>query len=135
MSLPMLLRWALQRDRPPPPMVVAENTQRRLGLSPAHRRATLRHLAWGAAHLGFGATVGVAARAWPGRSDTRAFVLTYGTAVWAINYGVVLPLLRLYPFVTRDAALRALDNYVSHLVYAAAFARAGEPARRRIVRR
>ena len=40
-----------------------------------------------------------------------------------LTYGIALPLLRLYPRVTRDSLPRAIDNYVSHLVYAAAYER------------
>jgi hypothetical protein len=123
MSAPMLARWALQRSEPPPPMVVAENAQRAVGLEPKRHATPVRHAAWLAAHAGFGGAVGIGATLWPSAARRIPFALAYGTAVWAANYGIALPLLRLYPRVTRDSLPRALDNYVSHLVYAAAYQR------------
>src|SRR4051812_44132597 len=123
MSAPMLARWALQRSEPPPPMVVAENAQRGVGLEPKRHVTALRHVAWLTAHAGFGAAVGGAATLWPAGARRMPFVLAYGTAVWAANYGIALPLLRLYPRLTRDSLPRAIDNYVSHLVFAAAYER------------
>jgi hypothetical protein len=120
MTVPMLLRWALQRDVPPPPQVVAENVQRRLGLRPERYPRPLRHAAWLAAHLGFGSTLGVAAQLWPLRAAT-----TYGLAVWAANYGAALPALGIYPWPTRDRRARAAESLLSHLVFAAALRRAG----------
>ena len=117
MTVPMLLRWAVQRDAPPPPQVVAENVQRLVGLRPERYPRPLRHGAWLAAHLGFGSTLGVAAELWPfGR-------WSYGVAVWAANYGVALPALRIYPPPTRDVRARAAESLLSHLVYATALRR------------
>jgi uncharacterized membrane protein YagU involved in acid resistance len=120
MSVPMAVRWAAQRDVPPPPMTVAERAQRAVGLEPAARNAVLRHATWIAAHLGFGATVGALARLWPARARSRAAADGYGAAVWLANYGLTLPALGLYPPLGRDARLRAFETFVSHLVYAEA---------------
>ena len=117
MTVPMLARWAVQRDVPPPPQVVAENVQRLLGLCPERYPRLLRHAAWLTAHLGFGSTLGVAAQLWPRRT-------TYGIAVWAANYGLALPALDIYPSPTRDRRARALESVLSHLVYGAALRRA-----------
>src|SRR5881628_3620569 len=108
MSAPMLARWALQRSEPPPPMVVAENAQRAVGLEPKRHASPVRHAAWLAAHAGFGAAVGIGGTLFPSASKRIPFALAYGSAVWAANYGVVLPLLRLYPRVTRDSLPRAV---------------------------
>jgi len=122
MTAPMLARWAVQRDVPPPPQVVAENVQRLLGLRPERYPRALRHAAWLAAHLGFGSALGVAAQLWPRRATTA-----YGLAVWTANYGVALPALGIYPPPTRDRRARAAESLLSHLVYGAALTRCGRP--------
>jgi hypothetical protein len=111
MSAPMAARWLAQPEVPPPPMVIAERVQRALGLEPERRKPVLRHATWIGAHLGFGATVGALARLWPARLES------YAIAVWAANYGVGLPALGLYPRLPRDARTRAVETFVSHLVY------------------
>jgi hypothetical protein len=131
MSLPMGVRWLAQSDVPPPPMTIAERVQRAVGVEPAKRGPFLRHATWIGAHLGFGATVGAVATVWPTRARTRPSAGAYGLAIWAVNYAIGLPALRLYPRVTRDARLRAVETLLSHLVYAEALRAFGAPAGRR----
>jgi len=122
MSAPMILRWALQR-KAPPPQVVAENVQRRLGLEPARYPRPLRHAVWALAHLGFGATVGLAAALWPRRATTGPSAYSFGVAVWAANYAAALPAAGIYPWPREDDRARAAESFLSHLVYAAALRR------------
>jgi hypothetical protein len=122
MSVPMLVRGALS-SAPPPPQVVAENLQRRIGLEPKRYPRPLRHLIWGLAHLGFGTTLGVVASAWPRRASTAATAYAFGAAVWGANYGVALPAAGIYPRVDADDRARAGESFLSHLVYAAALRR------------
>lgn len=120
MSAVLLARWAAQTDVPPPPQVVTENTLRKLGLEPARWPAPARHTAWSAAHAGFGATLGLLYRPLAGLSGSEPLAsngVAYGLACWAANYGVALPLLGLYPRLDRDARLRAVDAFVSHVVF------------------
>jgi len=124
MSVPMLVRSALQ-PTPPPPQVVTENLQRRVGLEPTRYPRPLRHVVWGLAHLGFGTTLGLVAAAWPHQARTRRSAYAFGAAVWAANYGVGLPAIGLYPRLGADDRLRAAESFVSHLVYAAALRRVG----------
>ena len=101
---------------PPPPQVVAENLARRVGVEPESLPALVRHAYWPLAHLGFGTTLGALRQLLPGG---RGGVL-YGVAVFAVDYGVVLPLLGLYPRLDRDDRGRALANLASHALYGAA---------------
>ena len=123
MTIPLLARWALQRDLPPPPLVVAENIQRAAGLRPERHRPLFRHAVWVAAHLGFGSMLTLAARAWPRGATTPASARSFGLAAWFANYGIVLPSLGIYPALTRDNSVRAIDSALSHLVYATALRR------------
>src|SRR4051794_33971916 len=77
MSVPMLLRWLLQPDQPPPPKVVAENVQRRIGIAPEQRSPLVRQATWLAAHVLFGGALGIAGARWPSATPRR-FALTYG---------------------------------------------------------
>jgi len=122
MTLPMLARWAV-RPEPPPPLVVTENAQRLVGLEPDRYPAVLRHAAWAGAHLAFGAALGAAAELWPARASTRRSASIYGLAVWAANYALALPAARLYPRVDRDDRLRAAESLFAHLVYGATLRR------------
>jgi hypothetical protein len=123
MSLPMLVRWALQRQAPPPPMVVAENLQHRLGLKPERYPRTLRHAIWSGAHVGFGAAVGALSVVWPRRVTTVTAAHSFGAAVWSANYALALPLAGLYPWPWSDDRQRAAETAISHAIYAAALRR------------
>ena len=112
-----------EKPEPPPPMVVAENLQRKLALEPSRHHPVLRHAVWVAAHLGFGMTVGAVAALWPKRAETSRSARGYGVAVWTAMYGITLPLSGLYPSLRRDNRLRAAETLLSHLVYAATLAR------------
>jgi hypothetical protein len=131
MSVPMAVQWLAQPGVPPPPMVIAERLQRRFGLKPEARNPVLRHAAWLSAHFGFGVTLAVASRLWPRRSKTEPAAQPYGAAVWAANYGLLMPALGLYPWVWRDRRGRAVETFASHLVYAAALGRFAAPRGRR----
>jgi uncharacterized membrane protein YagU involved in acid resistance len=129
MSVPMALRWAAQPRVQPPPMVIAEGLQRKLGLEPAARGPIARHATWLAAHFGFGASIGALSRLWP----RPAGALPYGIAVWFGNYGLLMPAVRLYPPLTRDSRVRAAETVAAHVVYAAtlrALNGSGAPRRR-----
>jgi hypothetical protein len=117
MSVPMLCRWALDRREPPPPMVVAENAQRALGLAPERYPAPVRHAAWTTAHLGFGATLAVVDALVPLRGSA------FGLAAWTLDYALVLPRLGLYPSPARDARARLAVNVLAHIVFARSLAR------------
>jgi hypothetical protein len=126
MSTVMLARWAAQRDVPPPPQVVTENTLRKVGIEPASLLAPLRHLVWPTAHAAFGATLGVLSRRVVRVSGSEPQTLRgvgYGIACWTANYGIVLPLLGIYPRADRDARLRAADSFLSHVVFGWALSR------------
>jgi hypothetical protein len=123
MTLPLLARWALRPAEPPPPMVVAENLQRKVGLEPRRYPRLVRHAAWATAHLGFGCTLGAAAQLWPRRASTPATAQAFALSVWSATYGTVLPVAGLYPALTRDNRLRAATSLLSHIVYGAALRR------------
>jgi hypothetical protein len=122
MTLPMLARWAL-RPEPPPPLVVAENAQRLVGLEPTQYPAVLRHASWAGAHLAFGTALGAAAELWPARATTGRSASSYGLAVWAAGYALALPAARLYPRLDRDDRLRAVESLLAHVVYGATLGR------------
>ena len=123
MSAPLAARWLARPGEAPPPMAVAENVQRTLGLEPKRYPRPLRHAAWLAAHLAFGSVIGAAAERWPGRAATATSAYAFGLFVWTANYAIGLPSLRLYPSPLRDVRGRAAASLLSHLVYAGALRR------------
>jgi hypothetical protein len=116
MSISMLGRWVFEPSVPPPPKAIVETVERRLDVRPQHLALPVRHGVWTGSHLCFGAALGVVAAVLPFRPRPPL----YGAAVWLCNYGIMLPLLRLYPPVWKDDRTRAIETFLSHLVYDAA---------------
>jgi hypothetical protein len=123
MSLSFLARPRL----PPPPHVVARNVAQKTGIDAGDARPTLERLYWVAAHLGFGVALAAMHALLPRpRSGTR-----FGVAAWVANYGIALPLLRLYPRVDRDDRIRAAAGLVGHVIYGAVLGKGGDEEMRR----
>jgi len=103
----MSAAFAVHPGAPPPPKVITDNAFRKAGLPPIPG-------AWVPAHLAFGATLGHL------RERLGARRIPFGLAVWLTGYATSLPLLGLYPALTRDHRRRAAASLASHLVFAAA---------------
>ena len=52
-----------------------------------------------------------------GGSRQQLYGVGYGLGCWLANYGVLLPLARIYPSLDDDHALRAASNALSHVVF------------------
>jgi hypothetical protein len=111
MSASFLVRPGLS----PPPKLVAENIARRAAFEPDCLPSLIRQPAWSLAHVAFGSALAVLHDVAP---RPRAGI-PFGLAVWAAAYGVVLPLLGLYPRLDRDDRVRAAACVGAHLVYGA----------------
>jgi hypothetical protein len=75
---------------------------------------------WLAAHFAMGAGLGTLFAALPRHG--RVAGLAFGLAVWATNYGGVLPATGIYLRPGRDRDARALVGVASHLVFGLAVA-------------
>jgi hypothetical protein len=115
MSLPMLFRWMLQRDRPPPPKVITEAAFSKLGIDSDLQPAPFREALWATAHLTFGVLLALP------RTPHRPVI--FGVGIWLVNYGFVGPALGVYPRLTDDHRARTLENVLSHVVYGIALRR------------
>jgi uncharacterized membrane protein YhhN len=111
----MLIRWAMQPDRPPAPKVITETVLSKVGFDPERQPAPLREATWAAAHLAFGGLLALSCR--PQRP------LMFGAGIWLLNYGLALPALGLYPRPNDDHIVRGLETLLSHVVYGAALHR------------
>jgi len=110
--------YLAQPRRPLPPQVVAENAARRAGIEAESLPGAVRTAYWLAAHVGFGATLGVLHERLRPRSS-----VAFGAAVWAAGYASTLPLLGLYPCLDRDDRVRAGTSLLAHLVFGVALGR------------
>lgn len=98
--------FSIHPDATVPPKVVTDNIFRAIGLRPVPG-------AWLPAHFAFGLTLGAI------RARLAAPRVPFALAVWAAGYAVALPLLGLYPVLTRDHRRRAAASLLSHLVFGA----------------
>jgi hypothetical protein len=101
-----------------PPQEVAGALAERAGLPVTPGRKGF-HPFWVAAHLAYGAGLGVAHRvaATRGRAGSPAAGVAFGAVVWAVHYVVLLPALRLYPAPRGDRPSRRRANMVAHGVF------------------
>lgn len=110
----------------PPPQIVAYNAARAVGVEPERLSWSVRNAYWVAAHLAFGTTLTAARQLLPKpQSD-----VVYGLSIWLANYGIALPVTRLYPAPARDKALRVAGGVIAHAVFGVCLgrrARAGPP--------
>lgn len=108
----------------PSPAEITANIQQKTGVDETPRNDPGFTPQWLAAHLSFGTGWGVAfalARPWLPASNVAAGLL-WGGAIWAINYGMVLPALGLYPSPADDNKERMAAMMVAHAVYGTALA-------------
>jgi hypothetical protein len=102
-----------------PPQEIAAALIERAGLGAARPGGPAFHAAWVAAHVGYGAALGVAHRF----VGTRVPVgpvsagVTFGAAVWALHYAAALPALGLYPSPRADPPSRRWANMAGHGVF------------------
>jgi NAD(P)-dependent dehydrogenase (short-subunit alcohol dehydrogenase family) len=108
----------------PPPRRITRRMLTFLGPLRPHDEA-LNVTAW-AAHLGFGASLGIAYSLLPVRTSGASF----GALVWVANYAGWLPRTGLMPSPTRDRPGRPTTMLAAHLVFGAALARAYRSLRR-----
>lgn len=116
---PVILIGAIGEWKPPSPAQITANIERESGVDETPRDDPTFTLQWLAAHLSFGTSWGVAyALARPGLppSDVASGLL-WGGAIWLLNYGLILPALRLYPSPADDRTGRMLAMIAAHAVY------------------
>lgn len=128
---PVIGIGAIGRWKPPSPAQVTANVERKSGADKSPRNDPGFTPQWLAAHLSFGTGWGAAyplARPWLPASAITAGLL-WGGAIWVINYGIVLPVLGLYPSPADDDKGRVLAMIVAHGIYGATVAKAAEMLR------
>lgn len=122
---PVIGVGALGKWKPPSPAQVTANVERKTGAGETPRNGPVFTLQWLAAHFTFGTSWGVAyplARPWLPTSEVTAGLL-WGGAIWALNYGAILPALGLYPSLADDRKGRMLAMIAAHGVYGVAVAK------------
>lgn len=110
----------------PSPAEITANVQRKSGADETPRNDPGFTTQWLGAHLTFGTVWGAAfalARPWLPASNVAAGLL-WGGAIWAINYGLVLPVLGLYPSPADDDKGRMFAMIAAHGVYGTTLAEA-----------
>lgn len=121
MSLVMAAGKSLGALGEPPPRRITRRLLTCLG--PARPRAQALDATALAAHVGFGASLGLLYGLLPVRRSQRAG-LVYGALVWAANYAGWLPKSGLMPRPSRDRPGRPTAMFAAHLAFGGALARA-----------
>jgi uncharacterized membrane protein YagU involved in acid resistance len=114
------LRAAMTREhhRRMPPREIVDRTVETAGATDDVDRGD-RIVLTTIAHFAFGAFAGAIYGATMGSRSSAMKGIGYGVAVWALAYGVGLPLLGLHPSAADDTAERNLTLVASHVVWGA----------------
>ena len=128
MSLVMLAGKVAGLMHTPPPKEITGRAARDAGVDQPRTQPKKFHLAWLAAHVGYGAGCGALYAVlhsvlWGSR---RKQGLLYGLAVWAASYLGAMPALGLYPWPSEDDTSRAAVTIAAHVVYGVALAEIDE---------
>ncbi|HET8524973.1 MAG TPA: DUF6789 family protein [Thermomicrobiales bacterium] len=117
MGLGQLAGWMVT----PPPKEVTAAAQQETGIRTEVGQPAFT-VSWIGAHIAFGAASGALFTAGRSRFPSSPMLagMVYGTTLWAVAYGAVLPALGLYPSLADDSHSRTGVMLVAHEVFGVA---------------
>lgn len=112
----------------PPPKKITKHAEQQTGVNPHAMPQETFDASWVAAHVGYGAMVGVVyamvRRVLPKSPVVRGLI--YGEAVWAVSYLGVLPALGLYELPEDRTLSQTAVMLAAHAVYGVTLAEADQ---------